>query len=368
MAISIKNLLKEPGRFLISIGGVAFALLLILVLGGVFAGTERQATAFMNDSGVDVWVMQKGVSNMHMATSMMPESRRKEISRMDHVETVSQILYTSGALKINDKKTFSFIVGFDPSEETGGPWKMAEGKTDIDSDEVIIDEALAKKRGVEIGDEISVLGKKLTIAGLSVDTFSLANTIAFIKLSKLEKIMRARKKKSYFLVKLDDPKNRHAVAKKIKNEVTNVNTLTTAAFVASDKQMIKQMGVGIINAMSTIGFIIGIMVVGLTIFTATLDKSRDYGVLKAIGASRYQLYRIVFEQSVICVVLGFFAGWLLALGTKAAVEYYMPEIELLFSSADIVRAGAAMILIAILASYIPIRRIAGIDPMIVFKS
>ena len=173
MAISIKNLLKEPGRFLISIGGVAFALLLILVLGGVFAGTERQATAFMNDSGVDVWVMQKGVSNMHMATSMMPESHRKEISRMDHVETVSQILYTSGALKIDDKKTFSFIVGFDPSEETGGPCKMAEGKTAIDSNEVIIDEALAKKRGVEIGDEIS--------AGLQTRLAAIENQIQALK-------------------------------------------------------------------------------------------------------------------------------------------------------------------------------------------
>ena len=144
--------------------------------------------------------------------------------------------------------------------------------------------------------------------------------------------------------------------------------MTAPAFVASERVLIKQMGIDIINAMSVVGFIIANMVVGLTIFTATLEKSRDYGVLKAVGAARWRLYRMVFEQALITVTLGFAVGYMLALAVRALILRLAPEMQLAFTLGEVGKAAAAIAAIAVIASYIPIRRVAKLDPMTVFKA
>lgn len=368
MRFALKNLFQEKIKLAISVGGVAFSLLLVLILGAVFAGIDRQATGYIRESRASVWVMQKGVANMHMASSMLPAATQERIEGTEGVSRVSAILYASGYIKIKGKKNLSFVVGFDSREDAGGPWVMARGKSEPGHNEVVIDEQLAAKRGVGIGDRISVLGRKMRIVGLSRETFSLANTVTFVDRADMQEMMRAPGGRSYFLVAVESGQSPRAVAERIENRVPGVNALTVHEFVAGEAALIRQMGIDIINAMSIIGFIIGIMVVGLTIFTSTLEKSRDYAILKAVGAARGRLYGAVFTQAFISVALGGAAGGILALATRAVIEHLAPEMPLVFAVSDVSRAAAAMVAVAVLASYMPIRRVAKVDPMSVFKS
>ncbi|MDP1809243.1 MAG: ABC transporter permease [Actinomycetota bacterium] len=368
MKLGLKNLFQEKTKLAISVGGIACALLLILILGGIFTGFERQATAYIINSKASLWVMQKGVANMHMANTVLPAGRRDAIIAVPGVRRVAAILYLSGYIKIKGAKTLSYVVGYDRGEFTGGPWSMAKGKKDLSDDQVILAESLAAKRGVGVGDTITVLGRRMEIAGLSRETFSMANTITFVNRDAMESMIHAPGRRSYFLVSVDRGRNPGKVAAKIEQRVGGVNAMTAPAFAQSERRLIRQMGIDMINAMSVIGFIIGVMVVGLTIFTATLEKSRDYGILKAVGAARWRLYLIVFEQALISVALGFIAGLGLAVGARLVIERLFPEMQLAFAPGDIAKAAIAMVAIAILASYVPIRRVAKLDPMIVFKS
>lgn len=368
LRFAVKNLFQAKVKLAISIGGIAFALLLILVLGAIFAGLNHQATAYIRESRASVWVMQKGVANMHMANTILPSSIEKKILDTRGVSSVSAILYVSGFLKIKGVKSLSYVVGYDPGEDAGGPWAMARGKSKPAHDEIIIDEELAAKRRVGVGDKISVLGRKMRIVGLSRETFSMANTVTFVNRNDMEIMMRAPDQRSYFLVMTKPGQGAAAVAKRIESRVAGANVMTTTAFLSSEAKLIRQMGIDIINAMSIIGFIIGIMIVGLTIYTSTLEKSRDFAILKAVGAARSRLYAAVFAQALISVALGGALGWLLALATRAIIERLVPEMPLVFAAADVGRVAVAMVGVAILSSYLPIRRVAGVDPMSVFKS
>lgn len=365
--LALKNLIQERTKLLISVGGVAAALLLVLVLEGVFTGLEEQMTLYIDKSRANIWVMQKGVSNMHMANTVIPRDLEKRITEVAGVKDVSAILYMPGVVKVKERKYVSYIVGFDPDEAAGGPWLMESGSKDVEDNEVVVDFILAKKNNLEIGDKVEVLGQKLKIIGFSKETFSMNNTLTFLSRKKMEEIMRTPGMASYILVSTDANSKSSTLAKKIKREIEGVNAITKTRLAANDQRMTRQMGIDIINAMSFVGFVIGVIVVGLTIYTVTVDKTRDYGILKAIGAGRRRLYEIVFLQAFFSVLLGLAVGFAASLLVGRLTAAFFPELPVVIKEQTVLKALAAMVIIAFIASYIPIRKIAKIDPLLVFK-
>ena len=91
--LAFRNLFQNKGRLVISVGGVALSLLLVLALDAVFAGVERRITAYIERSGADVWVSQEDVLNMHMASSSLPDSVARKVRHMPGVAAASSILY-----------------------------------------------------------------------------------------------------------------------------------------------------------------------------------------------------------------------------------------------------------------------------------
>ena len=199
--LALKNLLHEPGRFLISLGGVSAALVLGLLLEGIFVGTSEQIVAYPDRTDADVWVMQKGVSNMHMATSILPVSLAEEVARVPGVEDAEPILYLNAFVRVGGEDWFSYVVGIRAGASRGGPWRMAEGKASPGLGEAVIPDVLARKGGVRLGDDITIMGRPFRVVGLSRDTFSMANSITFVSYQDLEALMGTPASASYILVK-----------------------------------------------------------------------------------------------------------------------------------------------------------------------
>src|SRR3972149_10676497 len=100
VSLARRNLFQEKARLLISVGGVAFALLLVLALDGLVAGSLAQITAYINSTGADVYVAQSGVRTMHMSASALPLSKAADVRLVDGVERVEPILYPAHALVV----------------------------------------------------------------------------------------------------------------------------------------------------------------------------------------------------------------------------------------------------------------------------
>jgi putative ABC transport system permease protein len=132
--------------------------------------------------------------------------------------------------------------------------------------------------------------------------------------------------------------------------------------------MAARMGIDIIRAMSMTGFLIGVMVVGLAIYTAALSRVRDFGILKAIGANLRKLYVIVLQQAIISTLVGFVAGVALSFASRILIQNLFPEMLILVKWSLLSNVFLATFGISIVASLTPVRRIAKIDPMLVFKA
>ena len=117
-----------------------------------------------------------------------------------------------------------------------------------------------------------------------------------------------------------------------------------------------------------IGFIVGAVVISLTIYTATVEKAREYGVLKALGATPSRLYRLVTFQSLAVGVLGFAFGVPLAIGAASLTSLIVPEFVTLFQPEAIIGVLGVVLLMSLAACYLPIHRISRIDPASVFRA
>lgn len=111
----------------------------------------------------------------------------------------------------------------------------------------------------------------------------------------------------------------------------------------------------LIAIMNLVGFVIGLAVLALTVYTATLARRAEFGVLKALGAGNRHLYRTVLALALASVTLGLLAGLAFTLLLAVVVPRLAPSLELRVGAASPLKAGLSSL------------RLAGLDPAIVFK-
>jgi putative ABC transport system permease protein len=369
LKLAWKNLTYERTRLVISVGGIALAVLLIFVMQGVFAGSEEHAVAYIRNQPALLWIMQAGVENLHMSTSLMPPGINAAVRAVDGVQEAIGILYVNAGIDLGEELVYSYIFGIDPGIPLGSPWKMAEGTKDLGSDEIIIDVALAKRYGLSLGDPVSVLGGELVIAGLSQETFGIATSISFVNKSALAHVMGVSPQSaSYILVQPKPGADLGELEARLIKEIPDISLLIQDTFIASDKLLIRQMGADIIKAISIVAYIVGLLVIGLTIYTATLERMREYGVLKAVGAGTFDLALVVFSQAFASTSLGYVLGIGLAQGVAGVVVRLFPEMLIVLEPARLIGQFPLIVLITAAASLMPLGRVLRVDPMIVFRT
>ena len=365
--LAFRNLFQNKARLVISVGGVALALLLILALDAVFTGVERQITAYIEHSGADIWVSQKDVRNMHMASSSLPDSVARKVKRVAGVASVTPILYLTNNVVAGDERNLAYIIGLPENAELGGPWSISSGRSLPGESEAIIDRNVAEKSGIGLGDKVKILGDEFEVAGLSEETSSLVNSVAFISMNDFENMRGSYDTVSFLLVKVVDGESPEVVAAHIQSQVGDVTAQTRNDFAAEERKVVKDMSTDVITIMNLIGFLIGLAVVALTVYTSTLSRRREYGMLKALGARNRDLYFTVLTQAILSVTLGFLFGLTITLLLSLIIPLFGSNLTLGVSRVSLLKVGSVSLVIAAISAMLPIRQIAGLDPAMVFR-
>lgn len=365
--LAFRNLFQSKTRLAISVGGVALALLLILSLDAVFNGVQRQIAAYIEYSGADVWVSQKDVFNLHMTSSSLPDSVARKVKGVPGVDSVTPIHYLTTNVVSGDERNLAYIIGLPEDAKFGGPWRVVSGRSLPGEGEAIMDGNVAEKSGIALGDTVKIMGEEFEIVGLSEGTSSLVNSIAFISMKDFEKLRGSYDTFSFLLVKVSEGESAELVAAQIEAQVRDVTAQTRDDFAGQERKVVKDMSTDIITIMNLIGFLIGLAVMALTVYTSTLSRRREYGMLKALGARNFDLYRTVLAQALLSVMLGFFFGLIITLLLSLVIPVFGTNLALEVSLPSLLKVGGVSLAIAALSAMLPIRQIAGLDPAMVFR-
>ncbi|MEW5985258.1 MAG: ABC transporter permease [Chloroflexota bacterium] len=365
MSVARHNLLKDKTRLALSIGGVALAVMLILLLNGFLAGIYRQITLYLDRSPGSILVAQRGVSNLLAVTSILPPGTAAAAEEIEGVAGVVPILSQFVILDLHGKKQPAYMVGYVP-EKGGGPWQLASGRAPASDEEVVFDRVLAERHAMQLGDTVEVMGQEFIVVGLSEGTTSWMTSFFFIRKSAAESLLRAPEVTSFLLVTPAASAGPADVVTRL-SQLPGVNALLKSEAAVNDLQVFARAFSAPLKLMTAIAFLVGTLVVGLVIYTATVEKQREYGVLKAIGASNGLLYRVVTAQALIAALLGVVAGVLLAYAASQWIMAVRPQFLVVIEPADAGRAIASGLGMALLAALFPVRVLAGLAPAEVFR-
>lgn len=365
--LAVRNLTHSPVRLLVSVGGIALALVLILSLDAILAGSERQMTAYIDYSGADIFISQKGVRNMHMASSSLPRDLVDVVEEIEGVERVVPILYLTNVIDVGDQQFLTYVIGVHPQAEFGSAWDLTKGREISGAGEIIIDQTVARKAGLKLGNTVDVLGRSFDVVGLAKGTISIINSVAFISIEDFFQQRGTDQVISYLLVQAMENQSIEVLAARIESEVDEVTALPREIFSAEEGSIIQDMGADVITIMNLVGFLIGLAVTGLTTYIATLSRKSEYGMLKALGARNRHLYFTVMWQTLLSILLGLLIAVGLTFIMQITVRLFVPEMELLLTLSSFIKISLAALGIAVVSAVLPIQQIAGLDPAMVFR-
>jgi len=362
-----RNLTRNRVRFVVSVGGVALALALTLALDAIYAGVANQLTTYIDRSGADVWVGQSGVRNLHMVASWLPDSVTDEVRAVEGVAQAMPILYSTDTIAAGEERAVAYVIGLPAGALMGGPWDVVEGSARVGPGEIVVDRGFARKAGVTIGDTVTVLGGESRVVGLSQGTASLVNSVAFVPFDDFRAMRGGAPVVSFVLVRVAPGVSADAVAAGIERQVPGVTAQTASVFSIQERRLVMDMSADVISIMNAIGFVVGLAVVALTVYIATLARRREYGVLKALGARNRVLYRVVLVQAVLSVAVGFLVGVAFAVLLAVVVPKAGLGLELAITASSLAKVALFAVVIAGIAAILPIRQVSGVDPAIVFR-
>ena len=367
LRLAFRNLFQNRVRFVLSAGGAALALVLILTLDAIFVGLERQITAYIDYSGADIIVSQRGVQNMHMASSTLPVTVVDAVRNVPGVETATPILYATNTVQMGEDQFVTYVIGVQPDALMGQPWHTTRGASAPVDGQTIVDYGLATRAGLDVGDTVKTLGQEFTIGGFSDGTSNFMNTITFITLDDFMRIRGRTDAVSFVLVRILPGETVREVYAHIEQAVPRATVQLRQAFAHEERQIVKDMSSDVVNIMNVIGFLIGLAVIALTTYLATLSRRAEYGTLKALGTRNRDLYRVVLIQGIISVVAGLALALFLTLLLAIAVPRFVPNMVLEISGLSLLRLSVLSLLIAGLASILPIQQIVGLEPAVVVR-
>ncbi len=363
VSIARRNLLQDKPRLAISAGGVALAIMLVLLLNGFLTGMNQQITAYIDNTPADFYVSQKGVANLQGAGSIIPRSILQKVESVEGVKAAMPVFAQYVILEIHGKKVTTFLLGYEP-ERGGGPWRLAEGRAVRGQDEMVIDRVLAQRHGLKIGEELDVLGKRFRIVGLSEGTASWMVSMLFTTHEAATTLLRAQGTTSYILV---DGGGDPGVGERLGAAVGETNVVPRETIAANDLKFLAGVFSVPLRMMVLIAIGIGAMLVGLTIYSATVERVREYGVLKAIGMHNRRLYGIVVQQALSAAALGFVVGLLFVWLVATVIQRASPQFLIVVDRPSILQAAGGAVLMALLASLVPARYTANIDPARIYR-
>jgi putative ABC transport system permease protein len=337
----IENLKHRPMRSLLSILLIGVPVTLILCLVGLSHGMLEDSQRRTRGIGADIIVRPPGTSLLTLSGAPLPQNLAK------HFETLPHVRMAVGVVNHPIQTPLAATgINLDQFNRMSGGFTFLEGGPFDGPDEVIVDQFYAAQKGVHAGQTVTFFNRKWKVVGI-IAGGKLARIV--FPLEVLQDLTSNNGKLSQVYLKLDSPANIPAVMDVLRNENPDYQIYSmeefTSLFSVNNIAGLREF-IGVIMA---IGVIIGFAVVCLSMYMAVLQRTREIGILKSLGASKGFILGIILTEavalglggSVLGVLMSFGAYWLIQTLVPASIPMVIVKIWWIYASA-ITLAGAAL--------------------------
>ena len=359
------NLLHRPVRSIISVLAVAIEVIMILSIVAIFMGMLNDTKQRTNGIGADLMLLPSNSSMFNgVSSASMPVRDEEALARLPHVSLVSpaiehlatigniEILYGIDYDSFNALKPFVFLAG----GKFQGPYDL------------IIDAVMAATtnpatgRMYAVGDTMQIMDHPFRISGI-VEQGKGGRKL--IPLATMQDMMGAGDKASVFFIKCDNPANNDAVMAEIHaTRGFGNNTLTTVDSWLDQMTPNKIPGFNLsLEIITAIAVIIGFLAIFQSMYTAVLERTREIGILKSMGASKTTIVGVVLRECAVLAIAGVILGIAGTIAIRIGFAHFLPTRQFEITGVWLGRAAAIAFAGSICGALYPAWMAAGKDPI-----
>ena len=414
VSIARKNLFEDIPRFLVAQAGIMFAVSLVTIQTGVFNGVIRSTTTLVEDSRADIWLASDKLVQLELTQPLIYDYAVRA-KKIDGVKRAEALLQGTARWNVpNGKLNVVKVYGFSPKGKLFVPGDMAKGnvKSLQNPYTAIIDKSnLNSLKIKKIGDTAQIGSLPVQVVGLTQNTQSVvssaflftsletANAYANANVTTnvnctwvgeelqcrnvYQKDKDAEKQSaneppqklslntpiSYVLIQAEPGQNIRQLKKRLEAAFPETKAYTTNGLSKKIRVYWQQStGIGFILGLgAAVGVVVGVVIVGQILYSAVADHLKEFGTLKAMGASNTVIYGVIIEQALWMAILGYIPGMLLCWGL-GAWTLATQGIVILITPLTAVGVFGITVLMCVGSALFAIQKVSKVDPAIVFKA
>jgi len=373
VSLARKNLLHDRLRFVITVAGVAFAVTLVLVQVGLFMGLLDKATVTIQHASADIWVTSKETPNVDFAHTF-PETRALRVRGLAGVARADNLIVQFMNIQLpTGAEEGCLVYGLEDFAAWNLPWQVEAGDVrDLRrGDYVLMDRSAERRFGpFAIGEHREIFGRRFRIVGSTRGAASFTTApIVFMDYRRAQELHQSLPGKAqYILVRLEPGADPQQVKAAIERRLPFNDVYTKDEWARRSRAYwVVSTGLGMNMGITVfLGILVGIVVVAQTLYTSAVEHVKEFGTVKAIGGSNWDIYRILGEQALIAAVVGYAIGCLMSLAMRPAMaKLYL---NVLISPGFAAAVFVGTLLMCLGAAMLSFKRVAGIDPALVFRT
>lgn len=361
-------LLRNRGGWIVTVSGIAATVALVLFLFAVHDGAKDGSTRYVRTAAVDIWISQRNADNILKSSSFLDASLTAKIARTEGVKLASPLarLITKADIRGRRSSTL-FVLAFDPATQVGAPATVLEGTADLEPGEIVLDRAFLETYDLAIGRTLDLQGKRFRIAGISEGTNALVAQFGFARLDDAEQLLGLDGIASFIVLRLHDPADHAAVARRLRAAFPDLAIHEAADFVRFHEEEVEAGILPVFFTAAAFAAVVCAFIVALMLYNSVLERREDYATLKALGASQRYLMRIVVGQALLVTGAGCLLGGLIVVALTPILGEVVPALAVLYTPWLLI-VVPCVLLIGVFAAAAPVRMLRRIYPAEVFRA
>jgi putative ABC transport system permease protein len=353
-----QNVLQRPVRTLITVIAVAVEVTLVISVVGLTSGLLIESAKRTEGVGADVMVQPPSASVfMAFSGAPMPIAIGDKLKQLEYVQAVAPVL-----VQFNSVNGLDLIYGIDQDSfrSVSQGFTFDAGRELRDPDDMLVDDVYAKAKKLHVGQTWHILEHDFHIVGI-VEHGKGARL--FVLLSALQDMSGAKDKASVFFVKCDRSDHTPAVLDEIQQLLPKYAIRPMKDFIQMYTSSNLPGLAAFINVMVGIAVAIGFLVIFLSMYTTVIERTREIGVLKALGASKLYIVRVIMSETTLLCLAGFVAGIALSFITRSIFLAVSPSLTIHITAEWILYAGLIAVAGGLLGAAYPAWMASRKDPI-----
>lgn len=371
LTLALRNLFHDRLRFVATLIGIVFSVVLVLMQIGLYSGFGQMVTTIIDHTATDLWVVSRGTNTIEDISELDKNAREKVLAIEGVTEATPVVIgFSDWHLPAGGERTSVFIVGSDPKDPGVKPWSIVEGAAHdlIAPNAIAVDRSYYERLGVSgIGSSAEINRHKVRVAAVT-DGIRSFTTMPFI-FSDLDGARSyldlPPNKISQLLVRVKQGSDINRVRQDIQSAIPKVEVLTPEEFRHRSRSFwLLSTGAGAaLLAGVLLGVIVGTAILAQTLYSNTKEHLPEFAALRAIGCSNRYIFKVIRYQALLNAAIGLCLAGIIG----AAIVYLTAKSALPIIITPLQAAGVVVLIImmCMVSATVAIARVVRIDPVIV---